>query len=259
MWNDFDVFSNEPVLSETVLIKGHNGKDIHAYYTRPAGDEKYPGMVLIPHGPGWDEFSRESARRFSAHGYSVLCPNIYEDGGAGTPKEARRKIRELGGPKDTEVMEDTAGALAFLRSQPNATGKVGVIGMCSAGRHTFLAACELEGIDAAVNCWGGDIIPNPERPASPAQDIDAVAVADKLSCPMLGIFGAEDDGPSPEDNRKLKELLDAHGKDFTYYEYEGAGHAFWCYDQDKYRPQQCMDAWEKTFAFFDKHKKAEEA
>ncbi len=258
MWNSFSVFEPSEMAAGIVEIPGHEGKRIHAYYARPVGEGKTPGLVLIPHGPGWDEFTRETARRFAAHGYSVVSPNIYEDGGDGTPREARSAIREKGGPRDTQVMEDTAGALDFLRSRPDANGKVGVIGMCSAGRHTFLAACTLEGIDAAVNCWGGDVVPNPERPAGPAQDMDAWALAAELKCPLLGIFGAEDNGPSPEDNRALKERLDDAGKQFTYYEYEGAGHAFWCYDQEKYRPQQCMDAWEKTFAFLEKHLKNQE-
>jgi hypothetical protein len=48
--------------------------------------------------------------------------------------------------------------MAYLQAQPNASGKVGVIGFCSGGRHAYLVACTLPGIDAAVDCWGGRVI-----------------------------------------------------------------------------------------------------
>ena len=66
------------MIAETVGITGHDGKPIHAYYSRPLGKESFPGIVLIPHMPGWDEWCRETARRFTAHGYGVVCPNIYQ-------------------------------------------------------------------------------------------------------------------------------------------------------------------------------------
>ena len=46
---------------------------------------------------------------------------------------------------DETVLGDTQGAIGFLKTQMNGNGKVGVIGMCSGGRHTFLAACRCEG------------------------------------------------------------------------------------------------------------------
>ena len=253
MWNDFDVLAYEGMQSETVVIPGHGGEMIRAYWSRPMGGGPYPGLVLIPHGPGWDEFCRETARRFSAHGYSVLCPNIYEKAGGGTPAEAKTRLNEIDGPADDEVMEDTSAALRFLRSQPSGNGKVGVIGMCSAGRHTFLAACTVKGFDAAVDCWGGGVTASKEQ-LTPARPVAPIEYAADLACPLMGIFGKEDHNPTPQDVKTLADTLTGYGKDFVFHEFEGAGHAFWCYDQpDKYRPQQCMEAWELVFRFFEKH------
>lgn len=254
MWNDFNTGEYSGMIAETVRITGHNGDPITAYWSRPIGDGPFPGIVLIPHMPGWDEWCRETARRFTAHGYSVMCPNIYERVGHGTPSEVAAKSREQGGVPDASVMGDTAASLGFLKNQTNSNGKAGVIGMCSGGRHTFLAACTLDGIDAAVDCWGGGVVCPPEQ-LSPARPVAPIDYAEGLSCPLLGIFGNDDHSPTPEDVDKTEEVLKALGKDYEFHRYDGAGHGIWYYDKPMYRQEQAMDSWNKVLDFFDKHLK----
>src|SRR6185437_1709245 len=102
----------------------------------------------------------------------------------------------------------------------NANGKVGVIGHCSGGRQSFLAAVSLP-LDAAVDCYGGFVVETaPEgHPlhGSPA----LVERASDLSCPLLGLFGAE--------------------------------HAFLQVDRPSYRPEAAVDAWQKIWAFFGRY------
>ena len=52
MWNSKRVQEYEGMIAETVGITGHDGKPIRAYYSRPLGQERFPGIVLIPHMPG---------------------------------------------------------------------------------------------------------------------------------------------------------------------------------------------------------------
>lgn len=254
MWNDFNTGEYSGMIAETVRITGHNGDAITAYWSRPIGDGPFPGIVLIPHMPGWDEWCRETARRFTAHGYSVMCPNIYERVGHGTPSEVAAKSREQGGVPDASVMGDTAASLGFLKNQTNSNGKAGVIGMCSGGRHTFLAACTLDGIDAAVDCWGGGVVCPPEQ-LSPARPVAPIDYAEGLHCPLLGIFGNDDHSPTPEDVDKTEEVLKKLGKDYEFHRYDGAGHGIWYYDKPMYRQEQAMDSWNKVLDFFDKHLK----
>ena len=254
MWNDLNTEAYEGMIAETVNIPGYEGDSIRAYYARPMGAGPYPGLVLIPHMPGWDEYCREAARRFAQHGYRVLCPNIYERYGHGTPTEVSARAREAGGVSDASVMGDCEGSLIFLHSQANANGKVGVIGMCSGGRHTFLAACTLEGIDAAVDCWGGGVVSTPDK-ATPARPVAPVEYAENLSCPLLGIFGNEDFSPDQEEVNKLEEVLKELGKEYEFHRYDGAGHGMWYYDKPMYRQEQAMDSWNKALAFLDKHLK----
>ena len=253
MWNSFKTDAYEGMIAETIGITGHDGKPIRAYYSRPIGEGPFPGILLIHHMPGWDEYTREAARRFTAHGYSVICPNLYEDWGHGTPEEVVARAQQDGGMVDKHVMEDCDNSLAFLRCQPNSNGKVGVIGMCSGGRHTFLAACTLEGIDAAVNCWGNAVAaPETLTPQRPVQPLD---YAENLNCPIMGIFGNEDHWPSAEDVDKMEARLKELGKEYEFHRYDGAGHGIWYYHRSMYRQEQAMDSFEKVMAFFEKHLK----
>ncbi|MBE6016533.1 MAG: dienelactone hydrolase family protein [Lachnospiraceae bacterium] len=254
MWNSFNVSDYEGMIAETIRIEGHDGKPIHAYYSRPITEKEVPGIVLIPHMPGWDEWCRETARRFTAHGYSVLCPNIYEDYGDGTPAEVAARAKESGMVPDKDVMGDVKGSLAFLHNQANANGKVGVIGMCSGGRHTFLAAATLDGVDAAVDCWGGGVVASPDQ-LTPARPVAPIDYAVGLGCPLLGIFGNDDKNPKPEDVDKLEEVLKSLGKEYEFYRYDGAGHGIWYYDKPMYRQEQAMDSWDRVLEFFERYLK----
>ncbi len=252
MWNQFQTNTYEGMLSESIGIRGHNGDLIGAYFTRPLGPGLFPGIVLVHHLPGWDEFYRETARRFAQHGYAVICPNLYHRYGHGTPEEVAAKARGAGGVADDSVAGDCEAAMNYLRSLPFSNGKVGIIGTCSGGRHTYLVACRVKGFNAAVDCWGGGVVMSREE-LTPARPVSPLDYTKDLSCPLLGLFGNEDRGPSPEQVNLHEAELKRHGKSYEFHRYDGAGHGFWYYDRPMYRQQQAMDAWQKTFDFFGRH------
>lgn len=254
MWNDFTTDAYEGMLAETVTFRGGDGQLINGYFTRPLGAGPYPGLVLVHHLPGWDEFYREVARRFTQHGYVCLCPNLYFRFGHGSPQEVAARARAAGNVADDSVVGDCEAALHYLRALPYCSGRVGIIGTCSGGRNAFLAACRVRGFDAAVDCWGGSVVMDPAD-LTPQQPVAPIDYTEHLSCPLLGIFGNDDYSPSPEQVNRHEEALKRHGKTYTFYRYDGAGHGFWYYDRQNYRPQQAMDAWQKVFAFFDQHLK----
>src|SRR5215831_9855328 len=65
------------MMAETISITGHGGDQIEAYLARPLGPGPYGGVVVIHHMPGYDEGTKEITRKFAAHGYLALCPNLY--------------------------------------------------------------------------------------------------------------------------------------------------------------------------------------
>ena len=84
----------EGMLAETITMNGHNGDAINAYFARPLGSGPFPGVVLIHHLPGWDEWYREAARRFAHHGFAAISAQSLPPRGSRRP--GRRWRQGLG-------------------------------------------------------------------------------------------------------------------------------------------------------------------
>jgi len=242
----------EGMLAETVTMRGNNGDIINAYFARPLGPGPYPAVVLIHHMPGWDEWYREATRKFAHHGYLALSPNTYYRFGHGSPDDVAAKVRASGGVPDDSVVGDVEGAKVFLKNLPFSNGTIGVFGTCSGGRHAFLAACQLKGFDAAVDCWGGRVVMSKEE-LTPGRPVAPIDYTRDLSCPLLGLFGEEDKNPTPQHVALLEEELKKYGKTYEFHMYPNAGHAFFGYDSASYRWEQAVDGWKKLFTFFGKY------
>ena len=72
----------EGMIAETIAINGNNSEPISAYVARPLGPGPFPGMVLIHHMPGWDEWYREATRKFAHHGYAAISHNLLRAAGS---------------------------------------------------------------------------------------------------------------------------------------------------------------------------------
>jgi carboxymethylenebutenolidase len=242
----------EALLAETVNIQGHRNDRIDAYLARPLGAGPYPGVVVIHHLPGWDEATKEIARKFAHHGYVAISPNLHFREGKATPAENSASVKAKGGMPDDRAMGDIQGSIAYLRSLPYLNGKVGIIGYCSGGRQVYLAACTLPGIDAAVDCHGGSVVMRPEQ-FSELKPVAPIDLTKDLSCPLLGLFGKEDTSPSPEEVAKTEAELKKWNKTYAFHMYENTGHSFFAVDKEKYRPKSAVDGWDKIFAWYEKY------
>ncbi len=242
----------EGMLAETITIHGANGDLISAYSARPLGPGPFPGVVLVHHMPGWDEWYRETTRKFAHHGYAAVSPNLYYRAGHGAPDDVAAKVRAAGGVPDNQAVGDIAGARDYLRAQPFSNGKVAVFGTCSGGRHAYLAACRAPGFDAVLDLWGGRVVMAPGE-LTPNQPVSPLEYTKDLSCPILGLFGEDDKGPTPEQVAQHEQELKRLGKTYEFHMYPNAGHGFFYYDRPAYRPEQAVDGWKKVFAFLEKY------
>ena len=197
----------------TISITGHGGDEIEAYLARPVDPAGQVGsVVVIHHMPGYDAATKEIARRFAANGYAALMPNLYyRDAPGASPDDAAATARAKGGVPDERLVGDVGGAAAYLRGLADSNGKVGVIGYCSGGRQSFLAACSLQ-LDAAVDCYGAFII-SPPPDGMPLKVQPILGLAKDLSCPLLGLFGADDQYPAPAETAELCQRTGRAGQD----------------------------------------------
>ena len=234
---------------ETVEVEGFDGDMIHAYLARPSTNDPVGGIVLLHHLPGWDELYREFTRKFAHHGYNAISPDLYCRVGHGDADDVAAKARAAGGVSDDQAVGDAAGAAAYLRSHSSSNGKVAVFGSCSGGRHAYLAATRTTAFDAVVDLWGGNVVMAPgdlteKRPVAP------IVYTEQLSIPMLGLFGNDDQNPTPAEVDIHEEALKKYGKTYEFHRYEDAGHGFFYYNRPgRYRAEQSLDGWEKIFDF----------
>jgi uncharacterized protein YyaL (SSP411 family) len=81
------------MIAETISIPGHNGDMIQAYYARPVTSTPVPGVIVLHHMPGWDEWSKEVARKLAYHGYAAICPHLFDRFGPGAPDDVAAAAR----------------------------------------------------------------------------------------------------------------------------------------------------------------------
>jgi carboxymethylenebutenolidase len=242
----------EAMTASTILINGHQGEEIEVYLASPGGDTRRGGVVVIHHMPGWDRATKEITRRFTDLGFDAVCPNLYwREAPGAAPDDAAATARANGGVPDERLVGDVGGAAAYLRSLPTSNGKVGVIGHCSGGRQSVLAACNLD-LDAAVDCYGAFVTGTPPE-GYPLQVNNLVDQLPGLRAPLLGLFGVEDTHPSPDEVAELDKLLTENDKPHEFHSYDDAGHAFFAVDRPAYRVAAANDGWERIAAFYGTH------
>jgi carboxymethylenebutenolidase len=242
---------SDSLTAHTVRVTGHDDEPIEAYLAQPQVDSPRGGVVVIHHMPGYDRASKEIVRRFAELGYDAICPNLYwREAPGAAPDDAAATARASGGVPDERLIGDVRGAVEYLRALPSSNGRVGVIGYCSGGRQTVLAACNLD-VDAAVDCYGAFVTGTPPE-GFPIRS-NLVDQLPNLRAPLLGLFGAQDSYPSPEHVAELDQILTAHGKPHEFHSYDGAGHSFFSTDRPSYNVAAANDGWEQITSFYRTH------
>jgi dienelactone hydrolase len=176
---------NDAMRAQTISIPAADGAAIEAYYAVPERGEPHGSVVVIHHAPGYDEATKEIARRFAARGFAALCPNLYSREAPGLePRAAAAQVRAAGGVPDDQVTGDVAAAADYLRAQPDGNGKVGVIGYCTGGR---LAADRLTAMvgghlaSAGLGAGAGVTVPFVPRSRQPRYSTQASAITTAMT------------------------------------------------------------------------------
>lgn len=245
------VVVGEQVETGNIQYTSRDGTAINAFYSRPSAPGSYPGVIVTMEGMGLMDHHKDIARRFAGQGYLAIAPDLYTREGSPDPSNQEEVLKTLFGAPDSQAMDDLDGAAVHLKNQPHSNGRVGIIGFCSGGRYTLMMACHSNNINAAVDSAGGNII-HEVTDLRPVQPIDMVA---DLKCPILALFGVEDENPSPAQAERLIGLLKEHGKTYESVMYENAGHAFFADYRPSYRAVPAQDMWHRVLLFYGQHLK----
>ncbi len=100
-------------------------------------------------------------------------------------------------------------------------------------------------------CYGAFIVGNPP----PGMSMKVGPIIDRsegIRCPILGLFGAEESHPSPEQVGEIDAQLNRLGKQHEFHTYEEAGHGFFATDRPSYRPQAAAEGWRKIWEFLER-------
>jgi carboxymethylenebutenolidase len=228
------------VETQTVAYATVNGQQVQGYLARPMGVEgPLPGVIVIHEWWGLNDNIRSMAEQLAGQGYRALAVDLYGGASASTPDEAQTLMR-ASMEKSAELTENLKQAYAYLSDGGQ---KVGTIGWCFGGGWSLQTALALPAdIDATVIYYG--------------RVITEKAELEKLSTPILGIFGAEDEGIPVDSVRAFESALKELGKNASVHVYEGANHAFANPSGQNYQAEPANDAWQKTLAFFGEHLKS---
>ena len=243
--------NQENTVTEKMFVyPGDETDPIDAFLAEPVGEGPFPSVVVIMEAFGVVEHIKDIARSFAREGYIAIAPELYSREGPPDPNNLSTVGPKMFAAPDKRVINDLEGAVAFLKSLPTSNGKVGTIGFCSGGRQSLMFACRSTNINAAVDCYGGFIVQEEltaERPTAP------IYMTSDLSCPLLGLFGDEDQNPSPFHIALLKETLENHGKEFEFHSYPGAGHGFFADYRPSYNAEVAHDAWQQVLTWYSKY------
>jgi len=219
--------------SKTVSYKSGD-ETVQGVLYAPAGKGPFPALIVIHEWWGLNDWVKEQASKLADEGYVTLAVDLYRGKVATTPDEAHEIMR--GVPED-RAKRDLHSAFAFLASQSNVKkDRIGAIGWCMGGGYSLDVALQEPTLAADVINYG-----------HLATDVEALK---KINAPILGLFGAQDRGISPEDVHKFGEALDKLGKQGQIKIYDDAGHGFENpNNKDGYRAADAADARKRTLEF----------
>lgn len=214
---------------------------IKAFVAAPQTKEKRPAVIVIQEWWGLTDHIKEIARRYAAEGYVAIAPDLYSRLGHALTTDAGEAGKLMNTLKQEDGLTDLNATVAYLTSVPEVDGaRIGVTGFCMGGSYALMLPCVNPAIKAAVPFYGQ--VPNPDAPLQ------------KLSAPVLYLYGEDDGWITKADVQRLAAALRKYNKPGEIKTYPGAPHAFFRdNDPSVYRPEAAKDAWGRTKAFFKQH------
>ncbi|MGE5115559.1 MAG: dienelactone hydrolase family protein [Betaproteobacteria bacterium] len=235
--------------------------------TVPVGDFKLPAYRAMPAaaaGPlptvlvvseifGVHEHIADVARRFAKRGYLAIAPELFaRQGDPGSYGEISRLLSEvIDKVPDAQVLGDLDACAHWAAANGGDAGRLGITGFCWGGRIVWLYAAHNPALKAGV-AWYGRLA-GERKPLTPRQPID---LAGELHAPVLGLYGAKDQGIPLADVERMRAALSggsAAAKRSEIHVYAEAGHAFNADYRATYVKAAADDGWRRCLDWFATH------
>ena len=215
--------------TESLRVETKNG-DSTAYVSRPDNDTD-KAVLVIQEWWGVNDHIKDIAGRYANEGFIAIAPDLYRGKIAKNPDEASKMMHDLA----TEDGIDTIAQTFSRARETYGLSRFGITGYCMGGTFALRAACELEGLSAAVPFYG---------------DIPEDEVLSKLRTPTIFISGTRDGWITPEKVAGLEKAAGKFGLPVESIKYD-ADHAFFNDTRPEvYNETAAKDAWAKAIAFF---------
>jgi carboxymethylenebutenolidase len=227
--------SANPAGTKAEMVQFPSGKEtVGGYLVEPEKAGKYPALIVIQEWWGLNDWVKEQAQRLADQGYVALAPDLYRGKVATDPATAHELMRGL--PQDRAIA-DLNAAFAYLSAKSNVDPvRIGSIGWCMGGGLSLQLASHQPRLAACVVNYGA-------LPTDPA-DIG------QIFAPVLGNFGADDHGITPDDVHAFEKAMNKLGRLCSVKIYDGAGHGFMNEtNQTGYRAEATTDAWKRIDDF----------
>ena len=220
-----------------------------AFFSRPAGSGRVPGVLLITDVFGATGFYREMAGRLAHEGYAVIVPDVFCRVGELAERTLEAAVQRAGKLVDDLLVQDLSACIDYLVGRDDIAPKqVACMGFCMGGTLTLIMGARRPDAIAAGAIYYGFPVnrrPTPERPLSA---IDEVA---QIQAPMIGFWGDQDAGVGMDNVERLRQEMDRLNKDFSCTIYKDAGHGFMG-RRSEADTAAAEDAWPAMLQFFDK-------
>jgi len=235
---------------QTVSLATRAGP-MQGYLYSPSGEGARGAVIVVPEAFGMTEGIHDECAQLARAGYLALGIEIFHrtaPAGFTSPKHDFGAV----GPhfkalSNDGLEEDLAVSRDFLRKQPRSNGKVAALGFCVGGFAAYLGACR-SGLAASVVFYGGGLVH--ERPNLAALK---PLLAETPSCPVLGLFGADDTLIPQADRDAIEQRLAELHVPHEIIAFPHAGHAFRNWERPSYAPVAAAISWGKTIGFLAEH------
>jgi len=223
-----------------------------AHVARPKGAGKLPAVIVVQEAFGLNGNIKQITERIAAEGYQAIAPNFYYRAGGKVVgyDQLQDAIGLMIGWTDAQIVDDVRSTVNALEADAGvAADRIGITGFCMGGRVSYLAACEVPAIRAAVPFYGGGIAGQQFAPGASAP----VAKTAKMKGAIQLHFGENDSYIPLAAVDEIRQTLEREKKDAEVFVYKGAGHGFMCRERADYDEAASAQAWQRMTAFFKKH------